>query len=51
MTKNLWKLISLFRLCGDDVKQIIDPVIQRNGYFGHPENVLLAMLTNNEKNI
>lgn len=26
-------------------KRIIDPVIQRNEYFSHPENLLLAMLT------
>ena len=30
---------------------VIDPVIQRNAYFGHPENILLAMLTDERKHI
>nr|CAI5823796.1 unnamed protein product [Callosobruchus analis] len=28
----------------DDLKTVVFPVIQRNAYFVHPENVLLAML-------
>ena len=32
-------------------KKITDPVIQRNGYFAHPENVLLSMLTDERKHI
>lgn len=30
--------------CQIDSNRVIDPVIQRNGYFGHSENVLNAML-------
>ena len=30
---------------------VIDPVIQRNGYFGHSENLLLSMLTDVRPNI
>ena len=49
--KNLWKCISLSRQCTTDVQRIIDPVIQRNGYFGHPENILLAMVMDSEMSV
>lgn len=42
--KHLWKTISLSRYLSINLREIIDKVIQRNGYFGHPENLLLAML-------
>jgi len=29
----------------DTCQQIMDPVIKRNRYFGHPENLLLAMIS------
>jgi hypothetical protein len=29
----------------------VDPVIQRNGYFGHSENILLAMVTDHRQPI
>lgn len=38
------KLIALSRCLSSDVKKIIDPVIKRNAFFAHPENLLLAML-------
>ncbi|KAK4874453.1 hypothetical protein RN001_013813 [Aquatica leii] len=28
---------------------IVDPILQRNAYFGHPENILLAMLADERK--
>lgn len=42
--KHLFQTISLTRYLNSELKMIIDKVIQRNGYFGHPENVLIAML-------
>ena len=30
---------------------IIDPVIQRNAYFSHPENILLTMITDDRKHV
>lgn len=48
--RNLFKLISLSRYLPDNLKQIVDPVIQRNSFFAHPENILLCMLADpNEK--
>ena len=33
------------------MRDVVDDVIQRNGYFGHAENILLAMLTDNRPHI
>lgn len=41
--KNLWYLIKSSRYLPKDLLKIIDPVIQRNGYYSHSENILLAM--------
>lgn len=41
----LWKTISLSRYLPVELKLVVDPAIQRNGYFGHEENLLLAMLS------
>src|SRR6218665_1838006 len=32
-------------------KRIVDPVIHRNAYFAHSENLLLAMMTNHRQHI
>lgn len=37
-------MIKMSRYMSNNELKIIDPVIQRNAYFGHPENVLLTML-------
>ena len=42
---HLYLTISLSRSLDSEIKKIIDPVIQRNGFFAHPENLLLAMIT------
>ncbi|GBL98861.1 hypothetical protein AVEN_165698-1 [Araneus ventricosus] len=34
-----------------ELKAQVDPVIQRNSYFDHPENLLIAMLTDSELHI
>lgn len=47
--KHLHQTILLSRYLPNDLKAIIDPVIQRNGFFGHHENILLAMLADNRK--
>lgn len=49
--RHLWQLISRSRYLTTEFKSIIDPVIQRNSYFAHPENLLLAMLSDSEKHI
>ncbi|GBP63060.1 hypothetical protein EVAR_87432_1 [Eumeta japonica] len=48
---HLWQTNSLSRYLNPDLKKIVDDVIQRNGYFGHPENVLIAMLGDDMESI
>lgn len=43
--RNLWKTINLSRYLANELKAVIDPVLQRNGFFGHPEAILLSMIT------
>jgi hypothetical protein len=47
--KHLWSTINYSRYLSNDLKRVIDPVIQRNGYYGHPENLLIAMLADEKK--
>ncbi|XP_060801595.1 uncharacterized protein LOC132902031 [Amyelois transitella] len=47
--KHLWQTIALSRYLNAPLKKILDKVIQRNGYFGHPENILIAMLGDNRE--
>lgn len=49
--RHLWLTIKLSRYLNDDLKAIIDPVIARNAYFAHPENLLLAMLTDDKQHV
>ena len=39
------------RYLTETLKAVVDPVIQRNAYFSHPENLLLAMLTDDRPEI
>jgi hypothetical protein len=49
--RHLFKTVCMSRYLPEELKVVIDPVIQRNAYFGHPENILLAMLTDERKHI
>ena len=44
-------MIARSRYLSDNLKKIVDSVIQRNAYCSHPENVLLAMLTDGRPHI
>lgn len=44
-------IIEKSRYLPDELKKVIDPAIQRNSYFAHPENILLAMMTDERKHI
>lgn len=48
---HVFKLIKYSRDLCDDILLIIDPVIQRNSFFAHPENLLLAMIFDNRRPI
>lgn len=49
--KHIFKMIQLSRYLDDNLKAIIDPVIKRNAFFCHPENILLAMITDDRHSI
>ena len=42
--RHLWKLLSASRCMELKYRKIIDPVLQRNAWFAHPENLLLSMI-------
>jgi hypothetical protein len=44
-SRHLWMQMKRFWNLPEDLKAVVDPVIQRNGHFGHPKNILLTMLT------
>jgi len=45
------QMIQLSREFSDQVKRVIDPVIQRNAYFAHTENLLLAMIADKRPHV
>lgn len=49
--KHLHGMMVRTRYLSSSLKKVIDPVIQRNGFYGHPENVLLAMITDERPHI
>lgn len=49
--KNLFRTIQSSRYMSPELLDVIDPVIQRNGFFGHPSNILLTMLIDERKYI
>lgn len=48
---HLWTAIKAAREFSGEVKNIFEKVISKNGYFAHPENLLLAMLFDCRDNI
>lgn len=49
--QHLYKLIGFSRYLSDELKSVIDPVIQRNGFYGHPENILISMIFDPHRHI
>ena len=48
---HVWETINFSRYLDDSLRQIIDPVIQRNAFFAHPENMLLCMLVDDGRHV
>ena len=44
-------MITRSRYLSEQHKKIIDPVLRRNSYFAHPENVILAVITDHRSHI
>jgi hypothetical protein len=49
--ENLLYIIRASRYLKKEYRDTVDASIQRNAFFAHPENILLAMLHDNEKSI
>lgn len=49
--KHVFKTIELCHYLSDDLKNIVHKVINRNGFFGHPENIILSMLWDDRRYI
>lgn len=49
--RHLWKMGQLASVLPDDLKKIAFAVLQTNGFFAHPENVLIAMITDSSPDI
>jgi hypothetical protein len=48
--KHVWKTIHLSHNLNKKIKEVIAPVIERNAFFVHPENIL-AMIFDEQKKI
>ena len=49
--QNFFKMVENAQKCDEFTKSIVNPVLQRNSYFAHPENLLLAMLCDSKSHI
>jgi hypothetical protein len=49
--KHLFRMISRTREFSVEVRQVIEPVIERNAYFAHMENLILSLLTDEDLNV
>ena len=50
-SRHLFQMIHYTRYLSMNLKRIVNPVIQRNSYFGHPENLLIALATDERPHI
>ena len=49
--KHMFHQTNLLNLLPVDVANLVRPYVGRNAYFAHPENLLLAMLDDNDENV
>ncbi|GBN18978.1 hypothetical protein AVEN_86935-1 [Araneus ventricosus] len=49
--KHVFQAIQTSRYLSDESLQVLDPVIQRNAFYEHTENVLLAMFDNEREHV
>ncbi|KAG0719329.1 hypothetical protein GWK47_007306 [Chionoecetes opilio] len=49
--KHLHGMMVRTRYLSSSLQKVVDPVMRRNGFCGHPENVLLAMITDERPHI
>ncbi|GBO32736.1 hypothetical protein AVEN_62888-1 [Araneus ventricosus] len=49
--KLVYQSIQSSRYLPDDLRNILYPVIERNGFYAHPKHLMLAMIQDNTKHI
>ena len=49
--RHLFKVIQQSRYLSQELRDKVDPVLQRNAYFAHPENLLLAIISDERQYI
>ena len=49
--KNFFFMLSLYQKLDKPDQDVVAPVLQNNSYFCHPENILVAAVRNDDKNI
>lgn len=49
--KLLYQSIQASRYLPEELRNVVDPVIERNGFFAHPEHLLLAMIEDDQKHV
>ena len=48
---HVWQMIHFSRYLCDSLKAVLDPVIQRNAYFAHSDNLLLCMIADERPHV
>lgn len=48
---HFYNIVTKSRFLTEDFKKVIDLTLQRNAYYAHPENILLAMLADDRKHV
>ncbi|XP_053967743.1 uncharacterized protein LOC128869586 [Anastrepha ludens] len=49
--RHVFTMIKNSRYLPEHLLRVVDPVIQPNAYFAHPENLLLSMVTDENRNV
>lgn len=49
--RHLWQIVQLSTFLPDELKKTVHSVVQTNGYYAHPENLLVAMATDDNQDI
>lgn len=49
--RHFYQMVKKSRYLDAELKKVVDPVLQRNAFFAHPENMLLAMITDERPHI
>lgn len=49
--EHIFQVLKSSRFLPENLLQVIDPVIERNAFFAHPENLILSMIVDERAHI